>query len=289
MQMKDLKPSSVWAIFDEITKVPRPSGRLSHIRQWLIDFATAHNFDYKVDDVGNVAIFRPADPGFENVKKIVLQGHQDMVAEKVPTSSHNFDTDPIETIVDGEWVHANGTTLGADDGIGLALALAALIDPDLKCGALECLATVDEETGLTGALNIKADMLQGDYLLNLDSEDDGIITMSCAGGLESLVYFDYTPEAAPSDLLWFKLTVTDLHGGHSGSDIDRGYASATKQMTRLLWRLEQKIDFTLSSVDAGNLHNAIARDATAIVGVKEADKEQLAVTVNEYEIGRAHV
>ena len=282
MQMKDLKPTNVWAIFDEITKVPRPSGRLSHIRQWLIDFADKHGFTYRVDEVGNVAIMRPADPGFENVKKIVLQGHQDMVAEKLPTSNHNFDTDPIETIVDGEWVRANGTTLGADDGMGLALGLAALIDPDLKCGALELLATVDEETGLTGAINIKADMLQGDYLLNLDSEDDGIITMSCAGGLESLVYFDYTPSPAPADRLWFKLTLSGLHGGHSGSDIDKGFASGTKQIARLLWRLEQKLDLTLASVNAGNLHNAIAHHAEAVVGIKAADKEQLAVLVNEF-------
>lgn len=283
MKVKDLKPQNVWSIFDEITKVPRPSGNLDKIRAWLVDFAKRHNLQSKVDETGNVAIFRPASPGYENAKKVVLQGHMDMVAEKLASSKHNFLTDPIETIVDGDWVRANGTTLGADDGIGLALALAVITDPDIKCGALEVLATVDEETGLTGALNIKADMLQGDYLLNLDSEDDGIITIGCAGGVESLVYFDYTPEKAPADLTYFKINLGKLHGGHSGSDIDHGFASATKQIGRLLWRLEQKIDLRLASVNAGNLHNAIAHDAVAVIGVKPADKETLSVMVNQFQ------
>ena len=150
MQVKDLNPQAVWSIFDEITKVPRPSGndegKLDKIRAWLVDFAKKHNLEYKIDKTGNVAIFRPAAPGYENCKGIVLQGHMDMVAEKGPGSTHNFDTDPIETIIDGEWVRANNTTLGADDGMGLAIALAAVIEPSLQCGPLEALATVDEET-----------------------------------------------------------------------------------------------------------------------------------------------
>ena len=282
MTLKDLKPAIVWDIFDQITKVPRPSGRLDKIREWLVNFAKEHNFEYKVDEVGNVAMFRPAAPGYENAKKVVLQGHMDMVAEKLPTSNHDFDNDPIETIVESDWVRANGTTLGADDGMGLALALAALIDPDLKCGALEALATVDEETGLTGASNIQADMLVGDYLLNLDSEDDGIITIGCAGGVESLIYFDYTPEAAPADLTYFKIAIGKLHGGHSGSDIHRGFATSTKQMARFLYELSKEMDYRLASINAGNLHNAIARDAVAVVGVKDADKEKLSVLLNGF-------
>lgn len=282
MTVKELKPTNVWSIFDEITKVPRPSGKLEKIREWLVNFAKAHNLEYKVDETGNVAMFRPAAPGFENAKKVVLQGHMDMVAEKLPTSNHNFDTDPIETIVEGEWVRANGTTLGADDGMGLALALAAITDPDIKCGAMEALATVDEETGLTGASNIKADMLVGDYLLNLDSEDDGIITIGCAGGVESLVYFDYTPEPAPADLTYFRLSIGKLHGGHSGSDIDKGYATATKQIARLLYRLQKEMSLRLASINAGNLHNAIARDGVAVIGINDADKEKLSVAVNQF-------
>ncbi|MBQ1725170.1 MAG: M20/M25/M40 family metallo-hydrolase, partial [Muribaculaceae bacterium] len=191
MTVKELKPASVWQIFDQITQVPRPSGNLDKIRKWLVDFAVKHNLEHKIDAVGNVAMFRPAAPGFENIPGIVLQGHMDMVAEKLPTSKHDFNNDPIETIVDGEWVRANGTTLGADDGMGLAIALAAITDPDLKCGPLEALATVDEETGLTGASNIKPDMLVGKYLLNLDSEDDGVITIGCAGGVVVLGKWDY--------------------------------------------------------------------------------------------------
>lgn len=282
MTIKDLKPQNVWSIFEQITKVPRPSGHLDKIREWLVNFAKENNLEYKVDNVGNVAIFRPAAPGFENAKGVVLQGHMDMVAEKAATSNHNFLTDPIETIVDGEWLKANNTTLGADDGIGVAMALAVLTDKDLKCGPLEALVTVDEETGLTGALGMTKEMLQGSYLLNLDSEDDGIITMGCAGGVVSCITLDYTPQEVPADLTYFEIKIGKLHGGHSGSDIHLGYACATKQIARLLYRLGKEIDFELASINAGNLHNAIAHEGTAVVGVKAADKEKLAVIVNQF-------
>ncbi len=280
MTVRELKPTRVWEIFDDITKVPRPSGRLDKIRQWLVDFAKKHNLEYKVDEVGNVAMFRPAAPGFENVPGVVMQGHMDMVAEKAASSKHDFDNDPIETIVDGEWVRANNTTLGADDGMGLAIALAAITDPDIKCGPLEALATVDEETGLTGASNIKGDMLQGKYLLNLDSEDDGVITVGCAGGLVSIFKFNYKPVPAPADRIYFKLGMEKFHGGHSGTDIDKGFASATKLIARLLCTLG--IDFELACIDSGNLHNAIAFNAVAVIGIKPEDKEKLAVAFNTF-------
>jgi len=286
MQVKDLKPTEVWSIFDEITKVPRPSGndegKLDKIRAWLVEFAKKHNLEYKVDDTGNVAMFKPAAPGYEKAKGIVLQGHMDMVAEKGAGSNHNFDTDPIETIVDGEWVRANNTTLGADDGMGLALALAAITEPDLKAGPLEVLATVDEETGLTGASNIKADMLVGDYLFNLDNEEDGVITMGCAGGLVTVITFDYKPEAAPKDKVYFEIKFEHLHGGHSGTDINAGYATTTKLVTRLLWNIGDQMDYVLASIDAGNLHNAIAHAATAVIGIKPEDKEKLSVILNQF-------
>lgn len=281
MTVRELKPTRVWQIFDDITKVPRPSGRLDKIRAWLVDFAKEHKLEYKVDEVGNVAMFRPAAPGFENVPGIVMQGHMDMVAEKAASSNHDFDNDPIETIVDGEWVRANNTTLGADDGMGLAIALAAITDPDIKCGPLEALATVDEETGLTGASNIKADMLQGKYLLNLDSEDDGVITVGCAGGLVSIFKFDYKPMPAPKDLIYFEVGMEKFHGGHSGTDIDKGFASATKLIARLLCTLG--IDFELACIDSGNLHNALAFNAKAVIGIKPEDKEKLAVAFNTFE------
>ena len=286
MTIKDLNPQAVWSIFEEITKVPRPSGndegKLDKIRAWLVDFAKKHNLEYKIDKTGNVAIFRPAAPGYENCKGIVLQGHMDMVAEKGPGSTHNFDTDPIETIIDGEWVRANNTTLGADDGMGLAIALAAVIEPSLQCGPLEALATVDEETGLTGASNIEADMLVGDYLLNLDEEEDGVITMGCAGGLVSIFKFNYKPEAAPKDRVYFEIKFEHLHGGHSGADIHLGYATATKLSSRLLWNIGDQMDYVLACIDAGNLHNAIAHAATVVVGIKPEDKEKLSVVLNTF-------
>ncbi|MBR1543414.1 MAG: aminoacyl-histidine dipeptidase [Muribaculaceae bacterium] len=282
MTIKELKPTRVWEIFHEITQVPRPSGNLDKIRAWLVDFAKRNNLQYKVDQVGNVAMFRPAAPGFENAKKVVLQGHMDMVAEKTSDSNHDFNNDPIQTIIDGEWVRANNTTLGADDGLGLAIALAAITDPDIKCGALEALATVDEETGLTGASNITPEMLQGDYLLNLDSEDDGVITIGCAGGLVSIATFQYKELPAPKDLNYFELSLLSLHGGHSGTDINCGYASATKLIARLLWTIRQEIPYELACIDSGNLHNAISRDAKAVIGIQPADKEKLAVVFNRF-------
>ena len=225
-------------------------------------------------------MFRPAAPGFENVPGVVMQGPMDMVAEKAASSKHDFDNDPIETIVDGEWVRANNTTLGADDGMGLAIALAAITDPDIKCGPLEALATVDEETGLTGASNIKGDMLQGKYLLNIDSEDDGVITVGCAGGLVSIFKFNYKPVPAPADRIYFKLGMEKFHGGHSGTDIDKGFASATKLIARLLCTLG--IDYELACIDSGNLHNAIAFNAVAVIGIKPEDKEKLAVAFNTF-------
>ena len=275
MTVKDLKPTNVWSIFDEITKVPRPSGKLDKIRQWLVDFAKEHNFEHKVDAVGNVAMFRPAAPGYENAKKVVLQGHMDMVAEKVPTSHHNFETDPIETVVDGEWVRANGTTLGADDGMGLALALAALLDDDIKCGPLEVLATVDEETGLTGAINIKSDMLQGDYLLNLDSEDEGEIFISCAGGCGTEATFNFAREDAPAGYDFILLSLKGLNGGHSGDDIEKKRANAIKILARFLYIEQDKLDLRLARFDSGKMHNAIPRDGKVVAAVPGGMVEQV--------------
>lgn len=280
MTIKDLKPALVWSIFDQINQVPRPSKKEGKIREWLVKFAQDHNLEYKVDAIGNVAMFRPAAPGLEHVKQVVLQGHMDMVAEKNKESNHNFDTDPIRTIVEGEWLRADGTTLGADDGMGMAGALAAMIDPELKVGPLEAFFTVDEETGLTGASNVGEGMLSGDYLLNLDSEDDGVITMSCAGGVDTIAEFDFKPEAAPAGLEWFEVKFAKMQGGHSGTDICLERGAATKLLCRLLWEVGQKVDFELATIDAGNLRNAIAHDAEAIIGVRPADKEALAVAFN---------
>jgi dipeptidase D len=280
--IKDLKPTRVWEIFDQINKVPRPSKKEGKIREFLVDFAKKHNLECKTDKIGNVAMFRPAAPGLEKVKKVVLQAHMDMVCEKNSNSNQNFDTDPIETIIDGEWVHANNTTLGADDGMGVAGALAILTDPSLKLGPVQGFFTVDEETGLTGAHNVGEGMLSGAYLLNLDSEEDGVITMGCAGGIDTTATFAYKPEAAPKDYKYFKINLTKLLGGHSGSDIDAGRACATKLLARVLWRIQKKVSCVLATIDAGNLRNAISHDAYAVIGVKDADKEALAVEFNTF-------
>ncbi len=280
MTIKDLKPTLVWQIFDQINQVPRPSKKEGKIREWLVKFAQDHSLEYKVDEIGNVAMYRPAAPGLENAKGVILQAHMDMVAEKNKDSNHNFDTDPIRTIIDGEWVRADGTTLGADDGMGIAGALAALIDPDLKVGPLEGFFTVDEETGLTGASHVGDGMLRGDYLLNLDSEDDGVITMSCAGGIDTLATFEYQPQPVPAGCDFFEIKFAKMQGGHSGTDICLERGCATKLLVRVLWELGQQFDFALAHIDAGNLRNAIARDAEAIIGIKPADREPLTAAFN---------
>lgn len=283
MTIKDLKPAIVWQIFDEINQVPRPSTKEGKIREWLVGFAKKHNLECKVDAIGNVAMWRPASPGFENAKKVVLQAHMDMVAEKVAGSNHNFETDPIKTIVEGEWLRADGTTLGADDGMGMAGALACLIDPDLKVGPLQGFFTVNEEIGLEGASNVGEGMLTGDYLLNLDSEDDGVITIGCAGGIDTVATFTYKPEEAPEELQYFKLKIGKLTGGHSGTDINTERGNATKFIVRFLWKLAKEMCcFKLADINAGNLRNALSHTAEATVGVKPECKEKLAQAFNVF-------
>ncbi len=282
MTIKDLKPALVWQIFDEINQVPRPSKKEEKIREYLVNFAKKHNLKHKVDAIGNVAMWRDAAPGFENAKGVVLQAHMDMVAEKAAGSNHNFDTDPIKTIVEGEWLRADGTTLGADDGMGMAGALACMIDPDLKVGPLEAFLTVDEETGLTGASNVGEGMLTGDYLLNMDSEDDGVITIGCSGGVDTLASFNFNYEKVPAGYVFFHVKISKLLGGHSGTDINAERGNATRFITRLIMRLDNELDIALADINAGNLRNALAHTAEAVIGVKEADKEKFAVIFNTF-------
>lgn len=281
MTIKELKPSLIWNIFDQITKVPRPSKKEGKIREFLVNFAKQHDIECKTDKVGNVAMFKPATPGYEKAKKIVLQGHMDMVCEKNNNVKHDFDNDPIKTIVDGEWVHADGTTLGADNGIGVAASLAVLVSEDFVHGPIQALFTVDEETGLTGAQNLGEGMLDGDYLMNLDSEDEAQIFMGCAGGIDTTVTFEYKRSIAPENFHYVKIEFTGMQGGHSGSDINGGRACANKVMARLLWNLMQKEQIEIASIHGGNLRNAIAREAEVVMGVPEAKKEDLIVEVNK--------
>ena len=268
MTIRDLQPKLVWEIFDEITKVPRPSKREEKIIEYLVDFAQKHSLEYQRDQIGNVVIRKAATAGYEALPTVILQSHMDMVCEKYSDTEHNFDTDPIRTkIVDG-WVKAEGTTLGADCGIGMAAALALLVDPTVEHGAVEALFTVDEETGLTGAFNLGEGMLTGKYLINLDSEDEGEIFIGCAGGVDTLARFDYSVETLPAGYEYYRIGISGLKGGHSGDDIDKGLGNANKILASFLYDAT-RFGIRVGMFDGGNLRNAIPREAYAVVAVPE--------------------
>ena len=281
MTIKDLQPANVFGIFHEITQVPRPSKKEEKIRKYLLDFAAKHNLEVRTDAIGNVAMFKPATPGHEQAPGVIMQAHMDMVCE----SNHkdfDFENTPITTIVDGEWLHADGTTLGADNGIGMAGALAVLTDDTLVHGPLQALFTVDEETGLTGANNIGDGMIQGTMLLNLDSEDDAEIFVGCAGGVDTTCLFSYDRSMAPTDFHYFKFDISKGLGGHSGGDIHLGRANAVQLLARFMWSLAQKHELSLCEIDGGNLRNAIPRAAHAIFGVHTSHKEEIVVAFNNF-------
>ena len=282
MEKKDLKPAAVFHYFEEICQVPRPSKNEEKIVAYLKEFGKKHNLETKVDEVGNVLIKKPASKGMENCKTVVLQSHVDMVCEKNNNVSHDFLTDPIETIIDGEWMKANGTTLGADNGIGVATELAILADDTLEHGPIECLFTIDEETGLTGAFALKEGFMNGDILLNLDSEDEGELFIGCAGGIDSVAEFNYYEADMPDGYFCCKIEVKGLKGGHSGGDIHLGRANANKILNRFLTLAFNKYDLYLCEIDGGNLRNAIPREAHAIIAIPEANKHDLRTDLNVF-------
>ncbi len=267
MSIRDLQPKLVWEIFDDITRVPRPSKREEKIGKFLVEFAKSHNLEYQCDAIGNIVIRKAATAGYEARPTVVLQAHTDMVCEKNSDKVFDFDNDAIQTYIDGEWIKADGTTLGADDGIGIAAALALLVDESAEHPALEALFTVDEETGLTGAFNLGEGMIQGKYLINLDSEDEGEVFIGCAGGVDTLAYLPLVTEAAPSDYIYYKVSVSGLLGGHSGDDIEKGHANSNKWAARIVEREVRLFGAKLSHFDGGNLRNAIPREAFVILGV----------------------
>ncbi|MCM1033899.1 MAG: aminoacyl-histidine dipeptidase [Odoribacter sp.] len=281
MTIKDLQPASVFEIFDRITQVPRPSKKEGKIRQFLLDFAKEHGLAAKTDAVGNVVMSKPATPGHEQAPTVIMQAHMDMVCES-NDKNFDFDNSPITTIVDGDWLHADGTTLGADNGIGIAAALAAMTDDKLVHGPLECLFTVDEETGLTGANNLGDGMISGSILLNLDSEDDAEIFVGCAGGVDTTCEFHYERSMAPTDYHYFKAEIAKGLGGHSGGDIHLGRANANKLLARFLWTVSKKHGVSLCEIDGGNLRNAIPRAAHAVFGVHSAKKEEVVALFNQF-------
>ncbi len=281
MTVKELEPRRVFEIFDEITKVPRPSKKEEKIRKFILDFAAAHGLDAKTDEVGNVAINKPATPGHENAPKVILQGHMDMVCES-NDKSFDFENQPIPAYVDGDWVKTRGTTLGADNGIGVAAALAILTDPTVVHGPLEALFTMDEETGMTGAFGIGEGMIDGDILINLDSEDDAELFVGCAGGVDTQAFFTYSRSFAPKDFRYFRLDVAKGQGGHSGGDIHLGRANANKLLARFLFNISLKHEVQISEIDGGNLRNAIPRAAHAVFGVHTSKKEEIVAEFNKY-------
>ncbi len=279
-KLSKLEPAVVWQQFENICEVPRPSKREDKIIAFLENFAKANNIEYKKDKVGNILMKKPAAKGFENKDSVVLQSHIDMVCEKNEDKVHDFYNDPITPIIDGDWVRADNTTLGADDGIGVAAQLAVLISDDIKHGPLECLFTIDEETGLTGAMNIQDGFFESKILLNLDSEDDGEIFIGCAGGIDTIASFDLEQEKIPNGYFAASIKVSGLQGGHSGDDIEKGRGNANKILNRFLWNEARNINLRVCNIDGGNLRNAIAREAKAVIVVPAKYKEQLRVDFN---------
>ena len=281
MTIKDLKPTELWNYFYEITQIPRASKKEEKILAYLLDFAKEHKLEAKQDKAGNILITKKATKGKENVPTIILQSHVDMVCEKNADVEHDFDTDPIETVIEGDWLKAKGTTLGADNGIGVAAQLAVLASKDIAHGKIEALFTIDEETGLTGAFALEQNFMTGKILLNLDTEEEGEIYIGCAGGKGTKAFYSYKTKEAPKNHFWFKVAVKGLKGGHSGSDIDHGLGNANKILTRFLYQfIDKKYKLMLSEIDGGNLHNAIAREAYAVAGVKSKHKETVRIELN---------
>ena len=279
MEKTQLQPKIVFDCFAEVNKIPRPSNKEEKMMAYLMDFGHKLGLETLQDETGNVLIRKPATPGYENLETTVVQSHMDMVCEKVAGLDFDFENDAIQTYVDGDWMKAKGTTLGADDGIGVAMQMALLADDSIEHGPIECLFTRAEETSLGGASGIKPGFMTGKYLLNLDSEDEGEIFISCAGGANTQAFFDVKKEAAPAGSFFFKVEVQGLVGGHSGDDIEKKRANANKLLARVLYKY---LDYGVRLVDiqSGGLHNAIPRDGYAICCVPVEYKEQVRADLN---------
>ena len=282
MNKNELQPACVFEQFARINEIPRPSKREEKMIEYLKTFGESRGLATKVDETGNVLISKPATLGMENRPIIILQSHMDMVCEKLVDVEFDFDKDAIQTYVDGEWLRAKGTTLGADDGIGCAIELAILDSNDIEHGPLECVFTRDEETGLTGAEGMKAGFMTGDMLINLDSEDEGQIFVSCAGGRNTTATFHYEREAAPAGWFFIKASLKGLVGGHSGDDINKKRANALKILARFLYQTQERYGLRLAQYNAGKLHNAIPRDGVIVFAVPNEKKENVRADWNVF-------
>ncbi len=277
-----LQPSSLWNYFEEICKHPRPSKKEEKIANYILSIGKKLNLETFRDSFGNIIIRKPAAPGKENAKPIILQSHIDMVCEKNRDVQHDFDKDPIMPYIDGNWVKAKGTTLGADNGVGVAASLAVLESNDVEHGPIECLFTLDEETGLTGASNLDTNVLKGKILINMDSEEEGSLYIGCAGGKTTHAKLTFRALAVPKDYAKFEIKVAGLQGGHSGLEINSGRGNAIKILTRILKSLSTQIKLKLSKIEGGNKHNAIPREAFAIVAIPKSSQKDFLRHVEEF-------
>lgn len=282
-EITNLDPNKLWENFYKLTQIPRPSKKEGKIIQFMREFGENLGLETIVDEVGNVIIKKPATPGMENRKTVVLQGHLDIVPQKNSDKTFDFETDPIEPFIDDGWVTADGTTLGADNGMGVAAAMSILESDDLQHGPVEALFTIDEETGMTGAFGLKAGILDGDILINMDSEDEGELYVGCAGGTNGNMKITFTAENVPDGHKAFKLELSGLKGGHSGIDIPLEKGNSNKLLNRYMWHAAKKHGLRIGEIDGGSLRNAIPRESFAIVTVPAAGEKAFLECVKEYE------
>lgn len=282
--LTSLKPGALWKNFQALCAIPHPSGKEAAISKYVIDFAKKLNLETHVDEVGNVIIRKPATPGMENRKGVILQGHLDMVPQKNSDKDHDFEKDPIQPVIDGEWVRAKGTTLGSDNGIGVAASMAILESKDIPHGPIEALFTIDEETGMTGAFGLKSGLLKGDILMNLDSEDEGELYIGCAGGTNANISFKYSEIDVPAGMASLKIEVKGLKGGHSGVDIHLGRGNSNKILNRYLFHARKEHGIKLAWIDGGSLRNAIPRESFAHIVIPAANKVKFMKCIKDYEV-----
>jgi dipeptidase D len=278
-----LEPKLIWKEFHSLTQIPRPSGHTEAVANFLVKFAHDLGLESFIDDAGNVIMKKAATPGMENRKTVIMQAHMDMVPQKEPDSKHDFEKDPIETIIDGDWVKANGTTLGSDDGLGVAAIMAVMEDKDVKHGPLVALITRDEETGMYGAFGLKRGTIDGDILLNLDSEDEGMLFIGCAGGIDIIASLEYKEKETCKECVAYRVQLKGLRGGHSGLEINEGRANGNKLMVRFVYEAIAKLGAHLSSWEGGNMRNAIPREAHVVLTVPAANAEKLVEMAAQYE------
>ncbi|WP_461206589.1 aminoacyl-histidine dipeptidase [Clostridium sp. DL1XJH146] len=282
--LENLQPKKVFSYFEEMSNIPRGSGNEKRISDYLVDFAKEHKLEYYQDDALNVIIKKPAYKGYEKTQTVIIQGHMDMVCEKSEEMQHDFEKDPLDLQVDGDFVKANLTTLGADNGIAVAFALALLDSKDIPHPPIEVLVTTEEETGMSGAANVDGSKLNGTILINIDSEEEGELLTSCAGGVRSIVELPIDWQEVGNNQVEYKIKISGLKGGHSGIEIDKNRASAAKLLGRLLFNLNKELKFKLAHIEAGAKMNAIPRDAFAKILIDKSDIEKLQKIMNSWEI-----